>query len=278
MDSLELCRKYKEREYADRVSHVVKLGYLKGIKDEIIVLSFTDELRALLQKVEVGLRNVQSSSYKDTILLDSHSSATIEGCRTTIERIRNCIKGEKPTKDDLMVLNILKAQSMYKGTTVPCVQDIVDMWRVISKGVCENTSKQGRFFRSSMVYIGNEDRVVHTPEVPDKIPKKMELLVNFLNSSINQILKGIICHYYIEYIHPMCDGNGRLGRLLQSIIIDGNIFKIHVISTISENLNGYYKSIKDSNIPCNVCGLGMCIDVAPFVEYMLLCMLMAVGY
>lgn len=269
---------YKEREYADRVSHIVKLGYLRGIRDEIIVLSFTDELRDLLQKVEVGLRNVQSSSYKDTILLDSHSSATIEGCRTTIERVRNCIKGGKPTKDDLMVLNILKAQNMYKGTTVSCVKDIVDMWRVISKGVCENTSKKGKFFRSSMVYIGNENMVVHTPEVPDKIPKKLELLVDFLNSNINQILKGIICHYYIEYIHPMCDGNGRLGRLLQSIVISGKIFKIPVISTINENLSGYYKSIKDSNIPCNVCGLGMCINVAPFVEYMLLCMLMAIGY
>lgn len=33
----------------------------------------------------------------------------------------------------------------------------------------------------------------------------------------------------------------------------------------------------NGNIPCNVCGLGMCIDVAPFVEYMLLCMLMAIG-
>lgn len=278
MDSLELCRKYKEREYADRVSHIVKLGYLSGIRNEILVLSFTNELRGLLQKVEVGLRNVQSGSYKDTILLDSHSSATIEGCRTTIERVRNCIKGGNPTKDDLMVLNILKAQNMYKGTTVSCVKDIVDMWRVISEGVCENTSKQGKFFRSSMVCIGNENRVVHTPEVPDKIPKKMELLVNFLNSNINQILKGIICHYYIEYIHPMCDGNGRLGRLLQSVVIDGNIFRVPVISIINENLNGYYKSIKDSNMPCNVCGLGMCIDVAPFVEYMLLCMLMAIGY
>ena len=76
----------------------------------------------------------------------------------------------------------------------------------------------------------------------------------------------------------MCDGNGRLGRLLQSIVISGNIFKIPVISTMNENLSGYYKSIKDSNIPCNVCGLGMCIDVAPFVEYMLLCMLMTIGY
>lgn len=76
----------------------------------------------------------------------------------------------------------------------------------------------------------------------------------------------------------MCDGNGRLGRLLQSVVIDGNIFRVPVISIINENLNGYYKSIKDSNIPCNVCGLGMCIDVAPFVEYMLLCMLMAIGY
>ena len=277
MDSLELCRKYKEREYNDRVSHIVKLSYLRGIKDETIVLSFTDELRDLLQKVEVGLRNIQSSSYKDTILLDSHSSATIEGCRTTIERVRNCINEEKPTKDDLMVLNILKAQSMYKGTKVSCVKDIVNMWRVISEGVCENISKQGRLFRSSMVYIGNENRIVHIPEVTDKIPKKLELLVDFLNSNINEILKGIICHYYIEYIHPMCDGNGRLGRLLQSVVINGNIFKIPVISTINENLSGYYKSIKDSNVPCNVCGLGMCIDVAPFVEYMLLCMLMATG-
>lgn len=278
MDSLELCRKYKEREYMDRVSHIVRLEYLEGIHGESIVISLTEELSGLLERVSDGLSRVKRNSCRNVTLLDAIGSASIEGSSASIDSISEFMEGGSLSRNDLMVFNIIKAVNIYRGKQEYSIGSIVEMWKTVSDGVCENMQKQGSLFRSEMVYIGSDLEIIHTPELPKNITSRMVSLVKFLNSdSIVSILKGIVCHYYIEYIHPMCDCNGRLGRLLQNVIIGGNIDRIAVNSVINENLSGYYKAIKNSNVSCNVCGLGMCIDVAPFVEYILRCMMMAIG-
>ena len=179
------------------------------------------------------------------------------------------MRGKSPSRDDLMVLNIIKAQKLYKDRETNSSRDITKIWKVISSGVCENLDCQGSIFRKKMVYVGGSSRVVHTPEKPNKIAGKIGLLVNFINNkSISNILKGIILHYYIEYIHTMCDGNGRLGRVLENIVIGKryiNVYKIPLASVIN-----------DSNEVCNIKGM-RCLDISPFVEYMLICILEALG-
>lgn len=280
MDSLELCRKYKKTEFDYRVSNLEKLDGLVGINDEVICIGMTSELCKLLKRVETGLKSKIDNSYRENIILDSHSSATIEGCRTTVESVIRCMRGKSPSRDDLMVLNIIKAQKLYKDREINSSRDITKIWKVISSGVCENLDCQGSIFRKKMVYVGGSSRVVHTPEKPNKIAGKIGLLVNFINNkSISNILKGIILHYYIEYIHPMCDGNGRLGRVLENIVIGKryiNVYKIPLASVINDNLSGYYKSLRDSKEVCNIKGM-RCLDVSPFVEYMLICILEALG-
>lgn len=274
MDSLELCRKYKEDEYIERVSRIIKLNYISGISGENIVISLTDNVQKLLNKVSSDLFNSTFNLSTEDILDEVISSARIEGSNATIESVKCCIDSEYKSKSDMMALNILDAQRVYGNKRVISLKDIVGMWRVLSRDVCENMSKQGIMFRSGMVYIGDGFNVTHVPEKPERIQDKMESLVKFLNcSNVGVILKGIVCHYYIEYIHPMCDGNGRLGRLLQNIVIGNSIY---ISSIVNANIKGYYRAIKDSNLPCNVCGLGMCLDVGPFVEYILLCMSMAI--
>ena len=280
MESLKFCRKYKYKEYEERLSCIRKLPYLKGIGSEEIVVSFTKDIRDLLNKVEKCLNSnsLNKKSSSEVLLLDSHSSATIEGCKTTIDNIKKCIKGTNPSKDDLMVLNIINAQKKYRNYHIANYIDIVNMWKVLSNNVCENVLSQGTLFRKEMVYVGSESRIIHTPEKPEKIESKMNLLVKFINSTqVSILMRGIISHYYIEYIHPMCDCNGRLGRLLQTVIISNkydNIYKIPIISVINENLSGYYKSLQDSNVVCTINNKKY-LDISPFLEYVLICFLIA---
>lgn len=284
MDSLYFCKKYKKDEYEYRLGCSEVAPFLKGIHGEKFIVSFTEEINGMLGSIQLMLSNINSKNcnYSESVLLEAHSSATIEGCRTTVDSVKRSILSKNPSKNDKMVINIIKAQSKYYNEKVRNLSDIVSMWRIISDGVCENMDSQGGLFRDKMVYVGNENKIIHTPEVPDKILDKMKLLEAFINShKCHAILKGIIIHYYIEYIHPMCDCNGRLGRLLQNVIIyqEGykDIIKVPVIRTINNYIPGYYSSFKNSECVVNADKFGKCIDITPFIYYMLNILLEAIS-
>lgn len=283
MDSLYFCKKYKKNEYEYRAGCAEIVPILKGIHGESFIVSLTEEIRGMLDSTHLMLLdfNSKSNNYSESVLLEAHSSATIEGCRTTVSSVKRSILSKNPSKNDKMVINIIKAQSKYYSDRVKNLTDIVSLWKIISDGVCENLNSQGDLFRNKMVYVGNENKIIHVPEIPSKIPDKMKLLEDFISSKYPTILKGIITHYYIEYIHPMCDCNGRLGRLLQNVIIyqDGyrDIIKVPVIRTINSYISEYYSSFKNSECVVDIDKFGKCIDITPFIYYMLNILLEAIS-
>jgi Fic family protein len=69
--------------------------------------------------------------------------------------------------------------------------------------------------------VGTEFLVAHVPPTEDKIEKELDKLINFANDVdseksdyIHPIIKAIMLHFWFAYIHPFCDGNGRLSRSL----------------------------------------------------------------
>lgn len=278
MDSLYFCKKYKKNEYEYRTGCAEIVPILKGIHGESFIISLTEEIRGMLdsiQKLVCGIKE-GDSDFIESCLIEAFNSASIEGCRSNIDNVRKILSSGDLTrcgKEDKMVLNIVDAQLKYYENKIRSISDIVDAWKVVSEGVCDNLGSQGNMFRSKMVYIGNEISVKHYAEYPDKIYEKMSLLERFINNKgYNPLLKSIISHYYIEYIHPMCDCNGRLGRLLQNAIMyqegyEGIRFA-NVSETINKYLSRYYVAIESSEVAMKTLEFGKCIDVTPFVYYM----------
>ncbi len=127
----------------------------------------------------------------------------------------------------------------------------------------------GEIFRKDLTEIRSEtDRVIHKGMYPEReIIAAMEKALAFLNDEgVDRLIRVCIFHYMLEYIHPFYDGNGRLGRLILSYCIAGELeplLALRISETVKENIKDYYKAFQVCNDPH---GLG---DLTPFLLMML---------
>lgn len=236
--------------------------YLTGVA---VLREKAAELDAMYEKLPVH-RGV-----KDTILLDAWSSATIEGARTTVEKVRKSFDNPK-TKDDRMVINTI-AGSIYAYGRPVTDKNIRKLWEQIIDGVCENADHMGSKYRDGMVYIGSASHIVHIPAQPEVLPELMEKWFAYREKETSDLLiQSFVSHFYFVYIHPFCDGNGRAARILNaSHLYHGGYKKMKSLplsNAINNQLNGYYSSLSDSEAVLNGIEKGW-LDLSPFVSYML---------
>ena len=119
-------------------------------------------------------------------------------------------------------------------------------------------------FREVNVAVGGKDGVSHIAPKPSIVPKLMEQLFEWLErSDEHPLIKSSIFHYEFEFIHPFSDGNGRIGRLWQSLILYSwkkEFISISTESIVRDNQSRYYQAIEESSKKG---------ESTPFIEFML---------
>ncbi len=160
----------------------------------------------------------------NSLMEESIFSSMIEGATTTRVKAKEMLrKGKKPNnKSELMIINNYKTIqfiSEHKNEDIN-----IDQLFEIHKLVTENTLPEkncGVFRTSNDVYVMNQitGEIVHTPPSFDQLPILMQSFCDFFNHNaqddfIHPIVKASILHFFIGYIHPFVDGNGRTARAL----------------------------------------------------------------
>lgn len=119
-------------------------------------------------------------------------------------------------------------------------------------------------YRNSNVGIGGKDGVTHVAPPPSQVPKLMNELFEWLQSTDEHpLIASCVFHYEFEFIHPFSDGNGRIGRLWQSVILKSfkDIFTYMPIESVVRNHQAdYYQALEDA---------GSAGEFKPFIEFML---------
>lgn len=175
-----------------------------------------------------------------------HSSLKIEGNTLTEEQITALIENKKvigPEKDVLEVLNAIKVYEKLNSYKFSSDKSFLKAHLELMNGLIESAGK----YRKQGVGIVKGTIVEHIAPPFESVPHLMKDLFEYLKDSDElTLIKSCVFHYEIEFIHPFLDGNGRMGRLWQTLILMAQypVFEFLPFETlISKTQDEYYKSL-----------------------------------
>lgn len=175
-----------------------------------------------------------------------HSSLRIEGNTLTEEQITALIENKRvigPEKDVLEVLNAIKVYEKLDSYKFSSDKSFLKAHLELMNGLIESAGK----YRKKGVGIVKGTIVEHVAPPFENVPHLMKDLFEYLKDSDElTLIKSCVFHYEMEFIHPFLDGNGRMGRLWQTLILMAEypVFEFLPFETlISKTQDEYYKSL-----------------------------------
>lgn len=160
-----------------------------------------------------------------SIMEEAISSSQMEGASTTRKVAKEMLRKKIAPKDksQRMIYNNYQTINFLSAHTDEplSIELICKIHSLITDQTLDNPEDSGRFRENNDVVVGNAitGEVVHTPPDYMEIPQAMQWLVGFANTNdasyfIHPVIKAVIVHFFISYIHPFVDGNGRTARAL----------------------------------------------------------------
>ena len=237
-------------------------------------LVYLDNVPAILKNINRFLMAPQGEAFgiksaEEEII----SSSAIESIDFNRESVRNILKGFAPKDEqENRILGQKKGLEFIADVSHKITEENLYKLYMMTVGdfnIDENKLLEGNCYRHDTVFIIS-DRVEHSGANYKELPKLMKSLIDFINAedNINDLIKATIIHFYIAYLHPYFDGNGRMARLvhLWYLVQSGyqSALFIPFSSKIAKTKNEYYNAF--SLIESNEKISGK-IDVTPFLVY-----------
>lgn len=221
------------------------------------------EISAQIERYAIRLENEGLKLRKANRIRTIHSSLAIEGNNLSENQVRDIINGKNvvaPLREIQEVKNAIKTYELYSALNPFSIDDLLTAHGTMMAALTDDAG----LFRRSGVGVFSEKGLVHMAPPADRVPGLVTDLMEWLASSTDHLLiRSCVFHYEFEFIHPFSDGNGRMGRLWQSLILG----KLHplfehlpVENMVYSNQESYYNAITESTHK------GQC---GPFIEFML---------
>lgn len=191
---------------------------------------------------------------KENRIKTIHSSLAIENNSLSLEQITAIIEGKRvlgSPNEIQEVKNALQAYELLLTLNPYEEKDLLKAHKLMMADLVERNGK----YRKDGVGIFDGNQVVHLAPTADRVPFLMSDLFEWLkNSDVHPLIKSCVFHYEFEFIHPFQDGNGRMGRLWQTVILKEwkSVFAWLPIETlIKENQVEYYNALNSSDSDAN---------------------------
>lgn len=191
------------------------------------------------------------------------SSLAIEGNTLSEDQISDILDGKTvigPPREILEVRNALKVYDIITELDAEKEDDLLKSHKLLMAGLIDDAGK----YRRSGVGVVDGTKVIHIGPPFKMVPKLMGQLFDYLcNYDEEKIIQSCVFHYEFEFIHPFSDGNGRMGRLWQTLVLTKSYPILQFVpfeTIIHQRQQGYYQALADSQ------SLG---NSDPFIYFML---------
>jgi Fic family protein len=178
-----------------------------------------------------------------------HGSLAIEGNTLSIEQITAILEGKRviaSPREIQEVRNAIAAYDRFAQWDPGSEKDLLNAHRVMMTGLLDNPGN----YRKGGVGVLAGEVVVHMAPPADRVPFLMHDLLQWLKATDQHpLIIGSVFHYEFEFIHPFDDGNGRMGRLWQALILtkwNPLLAHVPVESFVHDHQSEYYSALNKS--------------------------------
>ncbi len=264
---------YKENK-ATLDKGLVSLLPLPSFNSKCLYYSLCHELIALLNNFiylayeEKGLFDRFSNDFIESrIYPEIEGTLNVENVPTTRKRLKELLEVGEPARDknDIMIKNMKAGIDFVNELPKFNKENLFKLYGILSNGCLDEEDK----LRSGDYYRYDEVEVSRYHGCPaNKIEESMNTFFEYVNDVLESkdqhltVLLPHICHYYLIYIHPYFDYNGRTARMVSYwvyLLTGSNLLPPIVSEAINQTKNDYYKAIELSRDSHN--------DLTYFLKY-----------
>lgn len=227
-------------------------------------INLISEISAQLERFSIAMEQSDSVQLRKINRMKTiHGTLAIEGNSLSEEQVTALIEGKHviaPLREVQEVRNAILAYGQFMKFDPYNVDDLLKAHGIFALGLVDDP---GHFRKGGVCVMGREG-ISHIAPPAHRVPFLISDLFDWVKKSEDHILiKSSVFHYEFEFIHPFPDGNGRMGRFWQTVILKEwkPVFAwIPVETLVKEHQAEYYAALTSSDKDA---------DSTSFIDFML---------
>lgn len=228
------------------------------------ILNLVAEVSEILGRYTIlAEQNLTPRLRRENRIRTIQASLAIENNTLTLEQVTAVIEGKRVLGHPREIQEVRNAFATYEAMEewdASSEEDLFAAHELLMRGLVDETGR----YRSGGVGIFRGERLVYMAPPADRVPKLMADLLDWLETTAEHpLVASCVFHYEFEFIHPFADGNGRMGRLWQTLILCNwkpLLVYLPVETVIRDRQEDYYRVLAMADQQA---------DATPFIEFML---------
>lgn len=227
-------------------------------------LNLVAEIMEIVTKLTmIEVEGINPKLRRNNRIKTIQASLAIENNSLSLDQVTAILNGKRilgPGQDIKEVQNAYEAYELLLDFNPYDVSSLLEAHMILMNDL----TKEAGTFRSGGVGIFAGENLIHMAPPASFVPEQIsQLLLWAKNSEVHPLIKSCVFHYEFEFIHPFADGNGRMGRMWQTLILYKwkRLFGwLPVESLVKDRQDNYYKVLGECD---------KAADSVKFIEFML---------